>query len=202
MATTKPKPTVRRNAANTAAKADKAQTPPETKDAGGAFESAVAFVLREEGGYVNHPNDPGGETNFGISKRAYPALDIKGLTVEDAKAIYRRDYWDKVQGDDLPPAIATAVFDAAVNQGASVAIRLLQRALGLPVDGVLGPNTLKAAQDADADALVADFISWRLRRYAFTNQAQTFMRGWAKRMLSLQGFILAGMPADDGESVA
>lgn len=110
------------------------------------FEDAVALVLRHEGGYANDPSDPGGETNFGISKRAYPNLDIRTLTVADATAIYRRDYWDAIQGDSLPYPLAVVTFDAAVNSGVGQAAKWLQEALGVVDDGVVGPKTVAAAQ--------------------------------------------------------
>lgn len=87
------------------------------------FDEAVAHILRFEGGYVNDPADPGGETKYGISKRAYPQLDIKNLTVEDAKAIYYRDYWLPAGCDSLPTAAAFLVFDFAVNAGVERARR-------------------------------------------------------------------------------
>ena len=79
------------------------------------FEQCLAHVLRSEGGYVNDPNDPGGETNMGISKRAYPHENIKGMTRARAATIYRRDYWDAVQGDSLPAGLDLVAFDPAVN---------------------------------------------------------------------------------------
>ena len=79
------------------------------------FDTAVTAVLSYEGGYVNDPNDPGGETNWGISKRAYPNLDIRNLTRDRAIQIYRRDYWDSLGCDQFPPAIVIALFDSAVN---------------------------------------------------------------------------------------
>lgn len=156
-----------------------------------AFDLAVAFVLRDEieGGYVNDPRDPGGETNFGISKRSYPKLNIAQLTRDEAIAIYKRDFWDTVSGDDLPIEVATCVFDCAINQGVGVAKMLLQKALGVTADGIIGPVTLKAATEADAFDLVVEFLSWRLRRYAFTGNAATYMRGWSKRVLLLQSFV-------------
>lgn len=157
------------------------------------FEQAVGFVLKEqiEGGYVNDPRDPGGETNFGISKRSYPKLNIKALTRDDAIAIYKRDYWDACKCDELPPEIAVAVFDCAVNQGTGIAPRLLQKALRVTADGIIGPKTLAAAHRADTAELVLDFLSWRLRRYAHTANAATFMRGWSKRVLYLLNFLTA-----------
>jgi lysozyme family protein len=155
------------------------------------FAQAVGFVLKEhiEGGYVNDPRDPGGETNFGISKRSYPAVDIKGLTRDDAIAIYKRDYWDACKCDDLPPEVAVAMFDCAVNQGNGAAKRLLQRALKVKSDGIIGPKTIAAAKRANALELVMDFLSWRLKRYANTANATTYMRGWSKRVLYLLTFL-------------
>ena len=110
-----------------------------------AFDRALALVLRHEGGLVDDPNDPGGLTNFGISQRAYPDLDIRNLKVADAANIYRTGYWDAIKGDQLPDGLAICVFDAAVNMGTDKAIRLLQKACSVQVDGILGPNTLRTA---------------------------------------------------------
>lgn len=156
------------------------------------FEAAVGFVLKDkiEGGYVNDPRDPGGETNFGISKRSYPKVDMKSLTREGAVAIYKRDYWDAPGCADLPPALAVALFDCAVNQGAGIAPKLLQRALGVNADGVIGPRTLRAAHAADPMEAVVQFLGWRLRRYAFTANSSTYMRGWSNRVLYLHQFLL------------
>ena len=93
------------------------------------FEKAVFFTIEREGGYVNDPHDPGGETKYGISKRSYPDLDIPNLKREDAEAIYRKEYWDKCKCSDLPHGIDLLTFDAAVNQGPEAAIKMLQRAL-------------------------------------------------------------------------
>lgn len=155
-----------------------------------AFEQAFQFVLSVEGGHVDDPHDPGGETRYGISQRAYPHLEIATLTPDDARALYRRDYWDKVRGDALPPAIAVAAFDCAVNQGVGRARRLLQRALRVRVDGRIGLITLAAASHADPDALLTDFLSHRLRAYAMTRNASRYMRGWARRVLLLHAFLL------------
>jgi len=111
-----------------------------------SFDRAIGFTLRQEGGYVHDPTDPGGETNWGISQRAYPDLDIKNLSRTDAIAIYRRDYWDTIRADELPPATAVALFDWHVHSGAN-AVRALQAIVGAGVDGVLGPMTLAAVKE-------------------------------------------------------
>ena len=142
-----------------------------------------------EGGYVNDAHDPGGETNFGIFRRSYSRVNIRDLTRDDAIAIYRRDFWDASNCDALPEKMAVARFDCAVNQGPGIAPKLLQKALGVTPDGVIGPRTLAAADRADVDELLIQFISWRLRRYAFTANASTYMRGWSVRILRLQHFL-------------
>ena len=109
------------------------------------FDEAFDILIGHEGGYVNHPNDPGGETRFGISKRAYPLLDIKVLTLDQAKAIYRRDYWIPAGCDRVPEALRFDVLDMAVNSGVKVAIQTLQRALGVRDDGLIGPAKMPPA---------------------------------------------------------
>ena len=96
-----------------------------------SFDRAVALVLKHEGGYVNDSRDPGGETRYGISKRAYPDVDILRLTEDEAKAIYKRDYWDTLRPDEIPEPLAICLFDAAVNMGAVTSVRLLQTTLNL-----------------------------------------------------------------------
>lgn len=146
------------------------------------FERAFGHVIGIEGGYVHDPADPGGETKFGISARAYSGRDIGNLTLSAARGIYRRDYWDRCQCDGLPPALAVAVFDAAVNQGVRPAARMLQRALGIGDDGIIGPVTLRAAHAADPAAILADFMARRAVRYAGTAGFERFGRGWNRRL--------------------
>ena len=114
------------------------------------FDQAFERLIGHEGGYVNHPADPGGETNFGISKRTYPGEDIRGMTLQRAKTLYRRDFWGPAGCDALPPGVQFNVFDMAVNSGVRNAIKTLQRAVGEIEDGVLGPRTLQAAQSMPA----------------------------------------------------
>src|SRR5438874_13810924 len=103
------------------------------------FDRALAFVLQWEGGYSKDPADPGGETKFGITLRSYPHLTIKNLTEEDARTIYLRDFWNFLHCDQMPSTLAFLVFDAAVNQGQGAAVLFLQHALGVKMDGVIGP---------------------------------------------------------------
>ena len=145
-----------------------------------AFEVAVELILKHEGGYVNHLSDPGGETNYGISKRSYPHLDIKNLTREQAIAIYERDYWDKCQCDYLPSGLALMVFDMAVNAGNNRAIRILQYVLGVSVDGIIGPKTLEAASKSN-DTDIYEYANQRLEFYQSLKTWPTFGRGWTRR---------------------
>jgi lysozyme family protein len=148
------------------------------------FDQCFDALISSEGGYVNNPSDPGGETKFGISKRAYPQLDIKNLTVTDAKAIYKRDYWDRAQCDKLPAGLCFDIFDTAVNSGIGQAIRFLQRSVGCADDGVMGNVTLSAILREDADAVQARFNGIRLDFMTRLSTWDTFGKGWARRIAS------------------
>lgn len=144
------------------------------------FEIAFRIVVGEEGGLSDDPRDPGGLTKYGISKRAYPDEDIANLTLDRARELYRRDYWNRVRGDDLPFRWALLVFDAAVNQGVDPAIRMMQDALGVLVDGRIGPRTIAAAQVGD-DRRPARFLALRVFRYQRTKNFDRFGYGWITR---------------------
>lgn len=154
-----------------------------------AFERALAFTLRWEGGRSDHPDDRGGLTRYGISQRQFPELDIERLTLEDAKAIYRLNYWEEIHGEELPAEVALALFDYAVHSGVRRAARALQRSSGSRPDGVVGPKTLAAVSQRDARNLAlevvrrrAGFLVWVVRRDA----AQlAFLGGWINRLLAL-----------------
>jgi len=146
------------------------------------FDQAFDKLISHEGGYVDNPNDPGMETKFGISKRSYPDIDIKALTLDSAKAIYKRDYWDRAQCDSLPPAVSFQVFDAAVNSGIGQSIRFLQRAVGVVDDGSVGPLTLAAIQRRDSSEVVAHFNAERLEFMTRLSTWETFGKGWARRI--------------------
>lgn len=146
------------------------------------FEQYFERLIGHEGGYVADSRDPGGETKFGISKRAYPHLDIKALMLQDAKAIYKRDYWDRACCDALPPGVAFDVFDAAVNSGIGQSIRFLQRAVGVADDGVVGPVTLAAVRRTDAETVQARFNGQRLDFMSRLTTWDVFGKGWARRI--------------------
>ena len=150
-----------------------------------SFEFAVNLVLENEGGYVNHPSDPGGETKHGITKRQYPDLDIASLTIDQAKEIYRRDYWAAVKGDSLPDQIASVVFDCAVNQGPGRAIKFMQAALGVSADGIIGPRTLAAANSVSPALFVTRMMAERALHYASLSTFDVFGKGWMRRLFDV-----------------
>jgi lysozyme family protein len=158
------------------------------------FAAAVGVVLVHEGGYVNNPADPGGETKYGISKRAYPELDIASLTREQAAEIYYRDWWDKYRyGDVKDQDVATKVFDLSVNMGPATAHRLLQEALvfldyPVEIDGIIGPQTIAAANKADPRRLL-QVLRWLAAHHYYRIAAQrpqsrAFLIGWLNRAYS------------------
>lgn len=147
------------------------------------FMDAMTVLLDFEGGYVNDPRDPGGETKYGISKRAYPNEDIVNLTMERACELYKRDYWDLIKADQLPSKARFAVFDAAVNSGVAQAVKWLQRAAGAQVDGVLGPRTLQKVAEVDPLSLAVQFLAIRLEFMTELKTFQTYGRGWTKRIV-------------------
>jgi lysozyme family protein len=146
------------------------------------FDQAFDRVIGHEGGYVNNPADPGGETNWGISKRSYPALDIKSLTRDQAKAIYRRDFWDRVNADRLPDGVAFQIFDFAVNSGIETAVRYLQRALGVADDGHWGRISQAAADAASESDMIMLLSAERLDFMTRLSVWPSFGRGWARRI--------------------
>lgn len=131
------------------------------------FEKAIAFVLDIEGGYVNDPKDPGGETKYGISKRAYPALNIAELTESKAKEIYKADYWDKLHCDDVSSPLDMCAFDTAVNMGPSVASDMLKR-------------------NSDYRDLLLDRIDRYIEISRKNATLQKFFRGWIIRVSRLR----------------
>jgi len=147
------------------------------------FDECFTRLLGYEGGYVNNPSDPGGETNWGITKRSYPALDIKNLTQDDAKAIYKRDFWDKCKCSRMECGLDLALFDCAVNSGTIQAIKLLQQTLGVKDDGVLGEVTMEAIRHEGRDRrLTAKFLGHRLQFMTNLRPWDTFSKGWARRI--------------------
>lgn len=146
------------------------------------FDEAFEKILGHEGGYVDNPRDPGGETKFGISKRAYPNVDIKNLSVEGAKMIYKKDYWDALACDSMPVSARLFVFDCAVNCGKVAAIKILQRAVKVKDDGVLGPMTLKALTNSVPMTFVTRFAGCWIDYYTNLSGWPTYGKGWVRRV--------------------
>ncbi len=146
------------------------------------FDEAFERLIGHEGGYVSDPRDPGGETKYGVSKRSYPGEDIAGMTLERAKAIYLRDYWTPSGCAAVPAGIRFDLFDMAVNSGVKAAIRMLQRTVGVPDDGVLGPVTMAAISGGDPARVAARFNGHRLQFMSSLPTWPAFGRGWANRI--------------------
>lgn len=149
------------------------------------FERAFVILLGHEGGYVDDPMDTGGETKFGISQAAYPNLNIRELTATQAAEIYRKDYWDEIRADELPAYLRLPMFDCAVNQGVKTSVLLLQKALGVTEDGVIGRVTLAGAKVADPRRLLKKFMTHRAYRYAHHPQVTRFGRAWFDRSFDI-----------------
>lgn len=158
------------------------------------WEEALKHILKWEGGYVNHPADPGGMTNLGVTKRVWeewigkPATeqDMRSLTVEQVTPLYRKRFWDAVRGDDLPSGVDLCVFDCAVNAGVSRASRFLQRVVGVAQDGKIGPITLAAVMKKDASLIIAEFCHLREQHYRSLDTFATFGRGWMRRLDAIE----------------
>lgn len=142
-------------------------------------------LLAREGGYVNDPDDPGGETKFGISKRAYPQENIASLTRERAKAIYQEDYWREPGINLLPPPLDEQVMDIAVNCGPTRAIIMLQAILDVKTDGKLGPKTLAALKGKDLEQINDELVNYRKAYYSLLVKKKPslskFLKGWNRR---------------------
>jgi len=149
------------------------------------FDDAVKIILRSEGYYSDHAKDPGGKTKYGISKKAYPDLDIKTLTKEQAISIYKRDYWNSIKLSEFPASLRLVVFDGAVNQGVRTTIRRLQHSISVEVDGIVGPVTLKALRECNAIEVRNNFIMRRYYSYSKLLGWETFGKGWCKRLLEV-----------------
>jgi lysozyme family protein len=151
-----------------------------------SFDEIIGITLHHEGGYVHDPKDLGGETNFGIAKRFYPDVDIKNLTEEDAKEIYKKDYWVKNKVEELPANLRHIFFDMCVNQGRGRAVKILQRAAnakgaGLKVDGGMGPMTIAAMDGVELDRVRAYRIKYYADLVTRKPDLEKFYFGWFRR---------------------
>jgi len=154
------------------------------------WHKSLEAILHHEGGYVNHPKDPGGETNLGVTKRVYEewggTKDMKDLEVDDVEPIYRKNYWDRVKGDDLPSGLDLCVFDFGVNAGTGRAAKYLQTMIGTVADGGIGPNTLKAlanyVESEGVEQTIKNYQAARQEYYESLSTFETFGRGWTRRV--------------------
>jgi lysozyme family protein len=145
------------------------------------FNTAFDRLIGNEGGYVNNPSDPGGETNWGISKRSYPTVDILNLTRDGAKAIYLRDFWQAGQMDKINPAVAFQAFDFAVNSGMQTALRKLQAAVGVADDGNIGSVSLSAINVMEPAKVIMLYVAERLDFWRCLSTWDSFSVDWAGR---------------------
>ncbi len=150
------------------------------------FEEIIKQVLEHEGGYVNDPKDLGGETKYGITKRFYPDVDIKNLTIEQATEIYKKDYWDKNRVESLPQNLWHIYFDMCVNMGKRTAVKVLQRAAvnkgrKIEVDGGLGPMTIGALKGVELDRVRAFRVKYYVDLITARPEQEKFYLGWFRR---------------------
>ena len=158
------------------------------------FDECLQIILHHEGGYVNHPEDPGGMTNLGVTKRVYEDWvgyavsehTMQNLTEEDVAPIYKKNYWDRVKGDDLHPALALCVFDFGVNAGTGRAAKYLQTIVSAKADGAIGPATLRkvgiATEAYGIKNVVEKYQENRQKYYEKLKHFKTFGRGWTRRV--------------------
>jgi lysozyme family protein len=156
------------------------------------FENCLKLMLAHEGGYVNHPQDPGGMTNLGVTKRVWEEWvghevdekQMRALTPETVAPLYKRKYWDAVRADELVDGVDYCVFDVAVNSGPGRAIKFLQSSVGATPDGGFGPATLAAVKKAEEDPtrLIEMYCAKRLEFLQSLKTFETFGKGWSRRV--------------------
>lgn len=154
------------------------------------WEKAFEMVLKHEGGYVNNPKDPGGMTNLGVTKRVWEEYvgrtvdeaEMRALTPDLVKPLYKKNYWDKIKGDELPPGVDYAAYDLAVNSGTGRAAKYLQQIAGVPADGVIGPKSLDAIKACHPAETVDALCDMRLDFLKRLPTWGTFGKGWEKRV--------------------
>lgn len=158
------------------------------------FEQCLALVLKHEGGFVNHPKDPGGMTNLGVTKKVWEEwvghpvdeAAMRALGPSDVAPLYKKNYWDKIKGDQLPIGVDYACFDLAVNSGVGRAAKTLQQAVGVSADGVIGPATLDAVEAANPRDLATEICDIRLKFLQSLPIFATFGKGWTRRVSEVE----------------
>ena len=165
------------------------------------FDECLKMLLHHEGGYVNHPKDPGGETNLGVTKRVYEkwggTKDMKDLTVEDVAPIYKKEYWDRCKCDDLESGVDWAVFDWAVNSGTGRAAKAIQKICGAAQDGAIGPKTLALIGTQNTEYVIEEFGKIRQDFYESLKTFDTFGKGWTRRNKETTAKALEMIEEDD-----
>lgn len=163
------------------------------------FDACLRLTLRHEGGFVNNPRDPGGMTNLGVTKRTWedwtgrPATeaDMRSLTEEDVKPLYHKRFWKAVRGEELPDGIDFCVFDCAVNSGPGKAVRMLQSAIGVKADGIIGKRTIDASFAVPLQSLIDDYTGLRLAFLQTLSHFPTFSKGWTARCMAVRNEAMA-----------
>ena len=158
------------------------------------FDTCLKNLLTHEGGYVNHPSDPGGMTNLGVTARVWEEWvghpvdekQMRALTPADVAPLYKRKYWDACRADELISGVDYCVFDVAVNSGAGRAVKFLQSCVGVTPDGGFGPATLAAVNEKDPAHLIGAYCAKRLEFLQSLNTFQTFGKGWSKRVAEVK----------------
>ena len=158
------------------------------------WDAAFKMMLASEGGYVNHPSDPGGMTNLGVTKRVWEEWvgresnekEMRSLTPDMVESLYKRKFWDACKCDDLPSGIDYLVFDFAVNAGPGRSAKILQTAIGVPADGGIGPITLAAVNAQEPDVLIEKFSQAKEDFYRSLNTFDTFGKGWLNRVAAVK----------------
>ena len=158
------------------------------------WDKSFAAVLKHEGGFVNHPKDPGGMTNLGVTRSAWEAYlnrsvteaEMRGLTPEAVKPFYKAMYWDKIKGDQLPAGVDYAAYDLAVNSGTGRAAKYLQQIAGVTADGAIGPKSLEAIKSCDPEQTVEALCDMRLDFLKRLPTFETFGKGWSRRVAEVK----------------
>ena len=167
------------------------------------WDECFAMVIKSEGGFVNHPKDPGGMTNLGVTRSAWQGflnrdvteIEMRGLTPEAVKPFYKSLYWDRIKGDSLPSGVDYAAYDLAVNSGPHKAAQYLQEIAGAPVDGMIGPKSLEAIQSCDAKETADAICDMRLEFLKKLSTFDTFGKGWSRRVADVKAKAIS--MADD-----
>ena len=159
------------------------------------FEASLDFLLKSEGGFVNDPKDPGGMTNLGVTSKVWSEFkgrptsekEMRSLDKDDVTPLYEKKYWDACKCDDLPSGIDYLVFDFAVNAGPGRAIKTLQKAIGVPEDGDIGPVTLQNVDVMNKNELISRFSTAKIEYYEELPTFQEFGKGWLERVDIVRG---------------